>query len=673
MATNLLIVHPEVFWTADTTTKPTYDARFPYGRTLQGGRGAWAEENASSSRFTSFINAVHPSAVPSTTTPVVTLARVGLMKGCGIHSVVIRGSAKDWATPSTISNLKFWLDTGVNVTDDGNLRVTSVTERSSNAFVGSQATLANKPYLTQMASRANYLQYSEKFDDAVWAKSNCSITANAVDGAGVAVYDLGPAEKLVENTANSTHFISQDASPEIPLLNAETYRLVVYAKPAGRNFMILAMAGTAISGANSGAYFNVSAGTVTSTFGNASGSISSLGHGWYKCTITCLSVATGTATCRIFASPSNGTSTYVGDGTSGIYIFGAYFNNTTEGDVYLPTDAQTKYEGVNSNRAWRYGLNDVVDFGNPAAIRVTGSQTVFAAVRFKYDGAGTDHDIINQEAFNASGYKYYLTSGDMKMRFRSNQAGTFQVAVATNAISSEVVQIVGFTKSAGTVTHYTNNTANGSGAVTDPVTPTANFTIGSSNSWSGEICEVVMYDAALGSTDRQSIVDYLTARWVTTPTYSNHDIQTQTLQGPHSEDIFSQLSGVTAVTNWRLELDGHDAIKRRNGHVFLSGAIDLGKDPIFGRVIQSTHKSVSNRYVGRRVELHYRGITAAKRQTFETYIGKYADSMNFILYPTSANSILGTLPGIEVQIESYEFTPTEHGKNDLRLIFSESL
>lgn len=65
-----------------------------------------------------------------------------------------------------------------------------------------QATSTKRPTLS---ARYNLLTYSEQFDNAAWSKSGSTVTQNAGTAPGGAL----TADKLVENTNNGVHQVSQ--------------------------------------------------------------------------------------------------------------------------------------------------------------------------------------------------------------------------------------------------------------------------------------------------------------------------------------------------------------------------------------------------------------------------------------------------------------------------------
>jgi hypothetical protein len=130
------------------------------------------------------------------------------------------------------------------------------------------------------------------------------------------------AEKLCESTAASTqHFTAQSNTSTSSL----SYTLSAYLKAAERTYAAV-YAGTP----GQGKIFDLSNGTVygDAIAAPASWSISSVGNGWYRCSITYVASGATTAPSIYLCDPSAGI-TYTGDGSSGIYVYGAQFEQVT--------------------------------------------------------------------------------------------------------------------------------------------------------------------------------------------------------------------------------------------------------------------------------------------------------------------------------------------------------
>lgn len=158
--------------------------------------------------------------------------------------------------------------------------------------------------------RTNLALWSEDFSQTTWSKTRCSITANST----TAPDGNTTADTLVEDTtATSTHPVSQAVT-----LTAAAQTFSIYAKAANRNWIQL----TLLSTANASAYFNLSNGTIGTVGSATTASIVSVGNGWYRCVITATTAA-GANTLGIYPASADATSSFTGNGTASLYIWGA--------------------------------------------------------------------------------------------------------------------------------------------------------------------------------------------------------------------------------------------------------------------------------------------------------------------------------------------------------------
>jgi hypothetical protein len=175
--------------------------------------------------------------------------------------------------------------------------------------------------------RRNLLTYTEQFDNAVWTKIQATITTNAI----VAPDGTTTAEAFTETLPTAQHAIFQTVN-----IASSVYTLSVFAKQGSgaQRWLTLYPQGSGIAAA---AIFDLTSGSVTST-GLAqfiSASISAAGNNWYRCSITFTGATTG-VNCVSYLSNSSNTfaPSYAGDGTSGVYLWGAQLELGSTASLY---------------------------------------------------------------------------------------------------------------------------------------------------------------------------------------------------------------------------------------------------------------------------------------------------------------------------------------------------
>ena len=178
----------------------------------------------------------------------------------------------------------------------------------------------------------NLLSYTQNFNITFWSGSNI----NAF-GSGSVQNTLVTTDPLSGNTAA---FIQENTAVTVLhgilvsgytgfYVAGGTYTYSIYAKQGGRNWIALQVSNSTIK-----TYFDINAGVVGSIVGNVtSTSITNAGNGWYRCSITFI-FPVNSGNPGIYMYTANNGAAYTGDGTSGVYIWGAQIELASSASTY---------------------------------------------------------------------------------------------------------------------------------------------------------------------------------------------------------------------------------------------------------------------------------------------------------------------------------------------------
>lgn len=307
------------------------------------------------------------------------------------------------------------------------------------------------------------------------------------------------ADKLVEDTAAGEHYIN---SASVTWAGNTQYTASVYLKAGERTRAQLqyGTGGNWVNGERT-ANFDLSAGTVVTSPGSpATASITSVGNGWYRCALTATTVASPSASGLLVKTIQSGTTTsYTGDGTSGIYIWGAQLEAGAKESSYIPTTTASATRSADVSN---------VTGSNFASWYRQDEGTLFAAYQGSEGAASrrilslndsTVNNIINSIASNGSGtasnYFEITTGGSLQAQLGAS--GSYTSTSQTSAGSYKVNDIA-FSK-------------NGAAALTDTTAliPVVNrLEIGVANSsfyLNGTIKRIAYYPTRLSNQQLQSL------------------------------------------------------------------------------------------------------------------------------------------------------------------------
>ena len=246
------------------------------------------------------------------------------------RALTVPGWAKDalWRRAQAIPSLDLRFADNkslVDATTGSNL--VTFTRASSGTYVDSTGVLRS--------AAANLLLRSEEFDNAAWAPIGLlafgsGSTANAIASPNGQI----TADLLTESTTTGTHQVQQTASVTI----GQVYTCSVFCKlgpNAVRRIQLL------VTNANFTvtpiATFDLTTGTVVSVV-QGTASITSYANGWYRLVLNTIAATSTGVNGFHFRLVDTGTNnSYTGDGSAGLYLWGAQLEQSATVGEYIPT------------------------------------------------------------------------------------------------------------------------------------------------------------------------------------------------------------------------------------------------------------------------------------------------------------------------------------------------
>ena len=186
-----------------------------------------------------------------------------------------------------------------------------------------------------------------------WNLNAVTVTPDAtVDPSGTSL-----ADRVIENSATSPHYAQQ-----VLTLYNSSYVASVFVEANGRN-MILQMSD---SGSDTPyATFDMTGLTVHGNGNGGIGSILSIGGGWYRCSLLAPTIVAGSVTFRVGLLDGGFNQTYVGNSTSGAYLWGAQVTTGPTLLAYVGTTTADAVASPSSLIGKVSSLGNILNVGTP--------------------------------------------------------------------------------------------------------------------------------------------------------------------------------------------------------------------------------------------------------------------------------------------------------------------
>ena len=175
----------------------------------------------------------------------------------------------------------------------------------------------------------NLLTYSEQLDNAAYTEVRATLTPDITQSP---INDMTADKMTEDSTASATHHIRRSES----FTSGTDYTISIFVKADERSQIAITAQAPAVTGGYR-AIFDLSNNIVLSrSQSDYVASVWSVGDGWSLCSITFNADATNSANVE-FEISKNGTVTYNGDNSSGLYLWGAQITESVKPLPYVKT------------------------------------------------------------------------------------------------------------------------------------------------------------------------------------------------------------------------------------------------------------------------------------------------------------------------------------------------
>ena len=344
----------------------------------------------------------------------------------------------------------------IKTTDSGFARIDFLKNTSGHLLLEPQST--------------NKVTVSEDFSNSVWVKSNSTVSLSSISTPNG---DLN-SYKLVESDTNSSHHITFNNS------STSDMSFSVFAKSAERTFVQLQAAGVG----STDCVFDLSNGTILIEEANATANIKDYGNGWDRGSVSYSASGTNNSVIKLY----NGGDSYQGDGSSGLYIWGAQLEELSYPTSYIATTGSTVTRAAETcNSA-----------GNSTVFNDS-EGVLFMNISAFINGGGGDRTISISDGSQSNSIQLLLHNTASRINFRVRDGGSLEVNISDLETNQTLDLKVACKYKSGDYSLFVNGTkkaTTSSGNLPTGLNQLA-FDDGASNDFYGKVKNIQVYNTAL--------------------------------------------------------------------------------------------------------------------------------------------------------------------------------
>lgn len=346
-----------------------------------------------------------------------------------------------WFDPSDLSTL-FQDTAGTTPVTVAGQSVARINDKSGRGNHATQSTSLSRPTLGRnpVGGTRNLLTYTEQFDNAAWTKQATTVAANSTTAPDGTV----TADTLVESTANLGHVASRAVTAITAL-----YVFSVYLKKGSGstapNWLQLYTGGVSAQYAS----FNLGAGAVGSVAAGSTATITSVGNGWYRCTLSFTPSLDGSVSVAIAFTNNTDTTTrglsYAGTATSDVFIWGAQLETGSTATAYQKVVSAFDVTEAGKADCWYLGFDGSDDFlATPTITPGTDKAQVFAGVRKLSDATtAVVAELGGDVGGNNGSFALYAPGANAAADYRMSSRGTVTRTLVLSRASPDTAVLTG--------------------------------------------------------------------------------------------------------------------------------------------------------------------------------------------------------------------------------------